>query len=186
MNKIYDKPYRAPQLYDRPYRSLPSYDIKKVKELFNIVENLNTTELLQYSINTQIPLDVIMEENGDTLIHTIIKMDNKKTLQQIKMNVINFLYQNGCNPDIPNKMNQTPLLLACNFQLDIIIEYLLKIKADPNFIDSLGYSPFHYLFFGEIKTITQTNKIEKFIKPSQNRNIDLFDKKNIIEIKKKL
>ena len=172
--------------FDKPYRLVQIYDQKKVIELFNIVNNLDTNELLQYSLNNQISFDVIYDDNGDSLIHAVIKIDNRKTNQLSKLNIIKFLFQNGASPDIPNKMNQTPLHLACNYQLDIIVKYLLSINVNPNYTDNLGHYPFHYLFFGKIKLSPNTTKVLDFIEPPRENKTDFLNKKEIIEIKQKI
>ena len=168
--------------FDRPYRLLPTHDQKKVVELFNIVETLDTSELLQYSLTNQIPLDVIYDDNGNTLIHSVIKMDNRKTNELSKLNIIKFLFQNGCNPDTPNKMNQTPLHLACQCQLKLIVKYLLDINVNPNYTDNLGLYPFHYLFFGEIKVLTNS-RVLNFVDPPKESKTDFTEKEEIIKIK---
>jgi len=171
--------------FDRPYRYLPTHDQKKVLELFNLVENLDTSELLHYSLSNQIPFDVIYEDNGNSLIHIVIKMDKRKTNEISKLNVIKFLFQNGANPDTPNKMNQTPLHLACQYQLPIIVKYLLEINVNPNYTDNLGLYPFHYLFFGEIKPVVNT-KVLDFVQPPKEGKVDFIDNQTIIDIKREL
>ena len=171
--------------FDKPYRLLSTQDPKKVMELFNLVNDLDTNELLQYSFNNQISFDVI-NENGDSLIHEVVRMDNRKTNQHSKLNVIKFLVQNGVNPDTPNKMNQTPLHIACNYQLDLIVKYLLSINVNPNYTDNMGMYPFHYLFFGEIKIVGNSDKVLDFVEPPKEGKTDFIDKKEIIEIKRKL
>jgi hypothetical protein len=168
--------------FDRPYRYLPTHDPKKVLELFNLVENLDTSELLHYSLSNQIPFDVIYEDNGNSLIHIVVKMDKRKTNEISKLNVIKFLFQNGANPDTPNKMNQTPLHLACQYQLPIIVKYLLDINVNPNYTDNLGLYPFHYLFFGEIKPVVNT-KVLDFVQPPKEGKVDFIDNETIIKIK---
>jgi hypothetical protein len=63
--------------FDKPFRILPTFDEKKIPELINLVSNLNIHELLQYSLVNQIPLD-ICEQEGENLIHTVIKINNNK------------------------------------------------------------------------------------------------------------
>ena len=52
MNK-FDKPYNINK-YDKPYRILPIYDEGRIKEIFNLVDKLDTQQILNYSIlNTE-------------------------------------------------------------------------------------------------------------------------------------
>ena len=51
-----------------------------------------------------------------------------------------------------NKINQTPLHLACKYQLPLISNYLLTvISVNPNSEDSMKMTPFHLLLLGDIK-----------------------------------
>lgn len=155
--------------FDRPYRYLPIYDNKKILELFNLVNELDTNELLKYSLSNQINFDVI-NDIGNSLIHEVINIDKRRAREHVKLNIIKFLVQNGANPDSPNKMNQTPLHLACHLQLDLIVKYLLEeIKVNPNYTDNLGLYPFHYLFSGEIKQFDKLSKVFEFIPKKKNR-----------------
>ena len=66
---------------------------KKVLELFNLVENLDTSELLHYSLSNQIPFDVIYEDNGNSLIHIVIKMDKRKLIFSPNLKILFLLLQ---------------------------------------------------------------------------------------------
>ena len=170
--------------FDKPFRTMPLYDTKKGMELFNLASKLDTHELLQYSLINQIPLD-FADDNGNNLIHEVINIDYRSTSPHAKLNVIKFLVQHGVNPDKPNKYNQTPLHLACNLQLDIIVDYLLSHGANPNYQDNMGLSSFHYLLTGDIKLLNDlSDHTVDFIPPPTNKDV----KKNttILEIKKLL
>ena len=166
--------------FDKPFRTMPLYDTKKGMELFNLASKLDTHELLQYSLINQIPLD-FADDNGNNLIHEVINIDYRSTSPHAKLNVIKFLVQHGVNPDKPNKYNQTPLHLACNLQLDIIVDYLLSLDVNPNYQDNMGLSPFHYLLTGDIKLQDGSVEPVDFIPPPTNKDV----KKNttILEIK---
>lgn len=166
--------------FDKPYRQLPTYDIKKSLELFNLASKLDTHELLQFSLMNQLSLDVV-NDNDECLLHEVISIDPRISTQHAKLNVIKFLIQNNVNPDKPNKFNKTPLHMACNLQLDLIVEYLLKIGANPNYADNNGMTPFHYLLTGHIKTIDRTTDIIDFVQPPKNKEVNNIN--NITEIK---
>lgn len=156
--------------FDKPFRILPTIDIRKCLELFNLASKLDTYELLQFSLINQVPLDFV-NDDGECLIHEVINIDPRKASQHAKLNVIKFLVQNKVNPDKPNKYNQTPLHLACNLQLDLIVEYLLSINCNPNFQDSQGKTPFHYLLTGYIKTIDTSHEVMDFIPPPKKKDV---------------
>jgi hypothetical protein len=151
--------------------------------MFDLASKLDTHEMLQHSLVNQIPFD-ISDEEGNTLIHIVINVDSRKASAHSKLGVIKFLVNNGANPDKPNKYNQTPLHLACHYQYDLIVEYLLSIDVNPNFKDNMGLTPFHYLLTGDIKTIENTGEILNFIPPAKKLDVKKADK--IIEIKRKI
>ncbi len=169
--------------FDKPYRIAPSFDLRKNIEMFHLASKLDTHEMLQHSLVNQIPFD-ISDEEGNTLIHIVINVDSRKASAHSKLGVIKFLINNGANPDKPNKYNQTPLHLACHYQYDLIVEYLLSIDVNPNFKDNMGLTPFHYLLTGDIKTIENTGEILNFIPPAKKLDVGKADK--IIKIKKKI
>jgi hypothetical protein len=155
--------------FDKPFRPMPFYDKRLGNELFASAESLDTHELLQFSLKNHIPLDY-NNDDGETLIHRIVRIDNSKANQHSKLNVIKFLVQNGVNPDKPDKSNNTPLHYACSLQLDLIVKYLLELGANPNYTDNNGYTPFHYTLTGEIKPISKTSKVFDFIPPPKKED----------------
>lgn len=163
--------------FDKPFTYIPTYDPKKGLELFNIVSNLDTHELLQFSLVNQIPLD-FTNNDGECLIHHVINIDSRKASEHAKLNVIKFLVQNKVNPDQPNKNNQTPLHLACGLQLPLIVEYLLSIGVNPNYQDNMGLTPFHYLLTGYIKNTDSSSDVLDFVPPPKK-----VDTRNVEQLK---
>ena len=169
--------------FDKPYRILPTVDIKKGLELFNLASRLDTHEMLQFSLINQTPFD-IEDLNGDSLINEVIRIDPRKATQHAKLHVIKFLVQNGVNPDKPNKYNKTALHVACSLQLDLIVKYLLECGVNSNYQDNLGLTPFHYLLSGDIKLEDNTSDVLDFVPPPKKVAID--KKEEILAIKQQL
>ena len=166
--------------FDKPHRIQQTIDSKKSIELFSLISKLDTYEIQQFSLINQISLDVT-NEMGDSLIHEVINIDSRKASEHAKLNVIKFLFANNVDPDKPNKNNQTPLHLACNQQLKLIVDYLLDIKVNVNYQDNLGYTPLHYLLSGKNKTI-DNNDVTDFI--THPKKVDTKLKEKTIELKK--
>ena len=182
MNKFDKKKpdYKPDYKFDKPYYSKIEPDKEKIIELFKIIKKLNISELIRYSFENQISLN-LTDEFGNSLIHIVIMLE--KTPDISKLNIIKELYENGVNPDKSNNENQTPLHLACSLQLEIIVNYLLSLKVNINYQDNFGYTPFHYLLAGNSQEIKEhsDNNIEISSDPI---NIKL-DKK-LLEIKQLL
>lgn len=165
--------------FDKPYIPKIEKDVKKIKELFNKISNLNSHDILIFSSINNLSLNVL-DENDNTLIHEVIILDKD---EHLKLNFIKFLVQNGVNPDYPNKINKTPFHEACRLQLNNIIEYLISLNININYQDDNGYTPLHYLLIGNIQINKNTKK--DFIQ-IKNINITQNNSDKIILIKKKL
>ena len=167
----------------------PELDQVKITKLFQIISKLDIYELQQYSLINQIYLNVT-NNDGECLIHEVIKINNKIATQEAMINVITYLYRNNVNPDKPDKYNKTPLHLACFYQYTKVIEYLLSINANPNYQDNFGQTPFHYIMLSNIKlykSIDNNNDSSNSSNLSNSSvNIDLLKIKNdlikIVEI----
>ena len=178
MNK-FDKPYSMNK-FDKPYRILPVYDEGRIKDIFNLVDKLDTQQILNYSILNNVPLSICENADGDNLIHHVINLKMMEQSEQIKLNFIKFLVHKEVNPDKPNKYNQTPLLLACKYQLESIIDYLISIGVNINYQDNMGFSPLHYLFIGNIKENEEPKEILNFVQYKEGTNVDENDLLNKI------
>ena len=168
--------------YDKPYRPNINIDSQKIYNLFNLIYQMDTQELLQYSLINKIPLSVINPSNGNNLIHEILLNDDKTKNEFNKLNVIKFLVQNDANPDEPNKDNQTPIHIACQKQLKEIVEYFVNVcEVNLNYKDNNGFTPLHYLLIGDIK-LFEKKEISSLV--TFQRKGDIVKKDKIIEIKK--
>lgn len=168
--------------YDKPYRTNINIDLQKIFDLFNLVYQMDTQEIMQYSLINKIPLSVTLPSSGNNLIHEILSNDDKLKNEFNKLNVIKFLVQNDVNPDEPNKENQTPIHIACQKQYNDIVEFLInECEVSLNYKDNNGFTPLHYLLIGEIKLFDK-KEISDLI--TFQRKGDIVKKDDIIEIKK--
>lgn len=79
---------------------------------------------------------VIVPEDGDTALHIALKNDNEE--------IASFLIQQGADPNIKNKKNETALWLACLQNMSLNIMELLLEKGAQHISDAtLGLSPLH-------------------------------------------
>jgi hypothetical protein len=168
--------------YDKPYRTNINIDLQKIFDLFNLVYQMDTQEIIQYSLINKIPLSITLPSSGNNLIHEILSNDDKLKNEFNKLNVIKFLVQNDVNPDEPNKENQTPIHIACQKQYNDIVEFLInECEVSLNYKDNNGFTPLHYLLIGEIKLFDK-KEISDLI--TFQRKGDIVKKDDIIEIKK--
>lgn len=163
---------QPPPGINKPYNTTMYVDQRKQIDLFSMVLNLDTTELLEYSLANKVSLN-ISNGNDDNLIHVIIKLDPLKASEHIKLNIIKFLIDNDVNPDKQNKNNQTPLHLACEEQYPKIVGYLLDIGVEPNSQDNMGNTPFYYLLAGKIRPCEENVNIKKLL-PGVKKNFLLY------------
>lgn len=166
--------------FDKPYHTVAKLSNNKISELFSLSDNMDSFELKNFSAIHKIPLSV-SNNQGDNLIHKILKSTDESKNEILKLNLIKYLVSEGANPDQPNSDNNTPLHLACLQQHCNIIYYLLSIGANPNYRDDLGMTPLHYLLNGKIHLCPKSRILKRFIKFPKNYDIKL--KKNQKKIK---
>jgi hypothetical protein len=164
-----------------PYRERITYDENKIMEMFSIAENMDINELLVFSTKNKIPLS-LLTKSGDSLIHVIVKIDENIVTEKSKLNMCRYLISHDVSYDSPNKDNISPLHIACQLQLQSIIELLLKNNADINRQDNIGNTPMHYLLSGIIRNY-EIKEVENIIPPKKkNNNLD----KIYLEIKQSM
>lgn len=158
-------------------------DKQKINELFSIISDIDTQKILNFSIENQIPLTVA-DSKGNSLIHKVLEIEKKSKSEKNILNMIKFLVCNGVGPDTPNLENIKPIHLACQRQLNEIINYLLICKVNVNFQDNYGNTPLHYFLNGKILPYVNYNPIE-IIQPNKlDNNISIENVKNIIKFEK--
>ena len=165
-----------------PYRPTLSNSKSKTEELFNLINNMDTQEIKQFSIISSINLNVDEDSTGDNLIHKVLTSNNLLKKEFHRLNVIKFLVQNGVNPDKPNRENQTALHLACRFQYNLIVEYLVSLGVDGNFQDNNGLTPLHYALQGKIELYEEPKEPKEFIQ--KPKSVDFEKKESLLELKK--
>jgi hypothetical protein len=171
--------------FDKIYRNIIKIDENKVREIITKAEELDTQEMLQYSLINKIPLALVTNSDGNNLIHLAINNSSKIKNEFNKLNFIKFLIQNNVNPDQPNKENQTPLHLACEKQYATIVEYLIDLHANINYQDNNGFTPLHYLLTGDIKP-WEEKEIKEFIVPTPKIKETAEERKALLELKKEI
>lgn len=169
-------------LQNLPYRPILSISREKIDGLFGLMNQMDTQYLKQFSMINNVPLNVDDSMSGDNLIHKAINIENTLKKEFHRLNIIKFLFQNGVNPDKPNKENQTALHLACKYQYHDIAEYLISLGVNVNFQDNYGATPFHYALQGQLKLMVSDKSIKDFIPPQ--KKVDVEKQQKLVEIKK--
>jgi hypothetical protein len=166
---------------NEPYRPILAVSKEKTEELFSLINMMDTQQIKQFSMINSITLNVESSVTGDNLMHKVISLNNGLKKEFHRLNMIKFLYQNGVNPDKPNRENQTPLHLACKEQYFSIVEFLVSIGVDLNFKDNMGFTPFHYALMGKIELYNEPKEIKDFIE--KPKKIDFEKKDELIKVK---
>lgn len=170
--------------FDKPYRNVVLPDTNKINSILSESAEIDTQKILQLSLINKIPLPIVIDNNGNNLIHIAINNLNKKSELNI-LNYIKFLVQQQVNPDQPNKENQTPLHLACQNQYLDIVNFLIDQQVNVNYQDNNGLTPLHYLLTGNIKVYDE-KVITEFIVPNPERKTNKVERKALLELKKQL
>ncbi len=167
--------------WDKAYRNVNIIDNKINNEIINLSNEMNSQDVMQAGLIHKIPLTIVIDNDGNNLIHIILLNKSVQKTEFNKLNFIKFLVHNDVNPEQPNKNNQTPLHLACEKQYSTIIKYLLECNVNVNYKDNNGLTPLHYLLTGNIKIYEQKESTDILIQPKIPFDIN---KKNLLDIQR--
>ena len=160
--------------FDKPYKNIKTIPKNTISDLFNLIEQMDTQEIMQYSLINSVPLNIQSPEGtGNNLIHEVLLNNDKLKNEYTRLNVIRFLVDNNVNPDEPNRENQTPLHISCQKQYTTISKYLVDdCGVDINYQDNYGFTPLRYLLIGNIQLYDNKEKHELL---PLSKNEDLSD-----------
>lgn len=168
--------------FDKPYIYINTPDQNKINAVLSKSIEMDTQDLLQYSMINKFPLYIVNDKDGNNLMHLGI-LGNKSEFNIL--NYVKFLVQQQVNPDQPNKDNQTPLHLACQKQYLTVVKFLLEQHVNINYQDNNGATPLHYLLIGDIKP-WEEKEIKEFIVPNPKNKQSKVDIEASLELKKYL
>ncbi len=141
----------------------------------------NFIELKKFIMENGITTGDMLNDDGQSILHLILLNLNLSERQKLEM--IRYFRDNGTLISSFDKLNQTPLHIACKLQLLDIAEELIKAGHDVNSIDSSYKTPLHYVIIG--KSTEAPAKIDKPIIQETKKKLksDLIPKimKNLIE-----
>ncbi|XP_034938538.1 ankyrin-1-like [Chelonus insularis] len=118
------------------------------------------------------------DDLGQTLFHITAKQIRKYPYDEelhnrLIMSKMQLLLEYNANINSANKEGRTPLMIACQFANDTIIQYFLRHNANPNAVDHWGRTPLHFVCHRKDKMAKRI--IELFLK--YDANIDIADVK---------
>jgi hypothetical protein len=148
----------------------PIYNKELVSEFFLKVVEGNIIEIKKFIVNNNIPAYVIDTETGETALHKVIK--SEKILQDVKLEIIEYLIRNGAHVIAFDKTNTTPLHLACKYRLLQIAKLLIVNGADVDIADNSGMTPLHYAIRGNIIECEKEEPIEIEKKEKTSKEFD--------------
>ena len=159
-------------------------DSSLINKLFLLFQENNISVIKNFLISNNLTLNInhhIINENdnnndGDTILHLILK--NNSLSKYDKTTLVKFLSTYGTIPMSFNKFNVTPLHLAVKYQLSDVIPLLIQHGHNVNATDSMLKTPLHYAVTGE-NTSCDTFE-QPILVPQQKKNDDI----NINLIKK--
>nr|QFG74736.1 MAG: hypothetical protein [Megaviridae environmental sample] len=165
--------------FDKNFRFIYNGSTSDISELFNRIDNMDINELKLFVLQTKLPL-YVTDSDGNNLIHKVLLNNDQTKTNTQKLSIIKYLYNENVNPDQPNSDNITPLHLACKFQLESIVDFLLDINCNPNYQDNNGNTCLFYLLSGKISIYNP--KIQQSLIPLSKN--DTFNSENLLNLKK--
>ena len=127
----------------------------------------NLLELKKFIMENGITTNDMLNEDGQSILHLILI--NANLSQRQKLEMVRFLRDNGTLISSFDKLNQTPLHIACKLQLHDIVTELINASHDINAVDSSYKTPLHYAIIGKSTEIP--DKVDKKIFPKTKLKI---------------
>ncbi len=121
----------------------------------------NLLDLQKFIHENGITTNDMINEDGQSILHLILLNLNLSKRQKLEM--IRFFKNQGTLVSSFDKLNQTPLHIACKQQLHEVALELINAGHDVNAVDSSYKTPLHYAVFG--KTTDAPQNVDKKILP---------------------
>ena len=116
--------------------------INKETTPLHIACEKNDLQLIFSQINLFKQFIETKDINDNVPLFCVLK--NEDISKKYCFQIINILYNNGCNINATNKYNQNILHQACLYQIPEIIEFLCQKHVDYNHLDIFSKTPIHY------------------------------------------
>jgi ankyrin repeat protein len=93
----------------------------------------------------ELKLNIEKEPNGKAALHYALELKKHTYPDQQIVKLVTFLLAQGADCNMPNLEGNTPLMLACIYRWEEVVELLLQQKTiEVNAKDDLGYSALVY------------------------------------------
>lgn len=153
-----------------PYNPSKNVPDNVKSQLFLELKTGDIDAIKKYILKTGIKLNVVEKDTGDTVTHIILGLDDKIANNETKLNILEYLVDNGAPLEIPNNQNVWPIHLAAQLQDENILDFMIKHKVNTYRLDSSNNTPLHLSISGkevscpvqtEIKSLVPSQKIDK-------------------------
>jgi ankyrin repeat protein len=116
-----------------------------INKLFAVVSEGKRQKIERFLLENSMDMRPLNDAN-ESVIHVILNNSNLE--EYLKRNLLEFAILNNANINHKNSYGQSPLHLACKYQLHSCVEYLIKKGANINETDTQNKTPLHYAVIG--------------------------------------
>ena len=144
---------------------------ESINKLYAVVSEGVIQKIERFLLENSMDMRPLNDAN-ENVLHVIL--NNTNLPEFLKTNLLKFAIANNANINHKNNYGQSPLHIACKYQLYSCVEYLINTGANINDVDNQNKTPLHYAVVG-IST--------ECIKPQESMmfDIDKYDR-NLAEI----
>jgi hypothetical protein len=166
-----------PQYQSRPIQQSIPYQMKKapypnrviddnlVKGFYGKLLSGNIGEIKDFLESNPLPINMIRDDNRDTPLHIILKIDNVKLSEKSKVEICNYLLSKGTSINTYNKQDLSPLMIACQYQLPEVVELLLRYGGNVKSTNAYHQNPLHIAVQPKLTFCPQFNSTKLVANP---------------------
>ncbi len=171
--------FKKPRFKERSHIPKKTVDKSDIINLFTIVQDKTNYNKLLNFVSERNDTFKLRNEDGDTVIHMILKNDSEDITERHQLELIKFFVEQGVSASAYNKNNETALHLAAKYQKPEIVKYLLSIHVDPNALTNQNMNAVHLAVQGTIEACKKDIKVKAIVPKSAVKEIPAPNLSNV-------
>jgi len=133
-----------------------------IAQIFSIAQELDVERIKNFMTTNNISYNIV-NENGESLLHVVLRDQNANITQNRRLALVEFLVKQGARINAYDKDNNTPLHFTTKYQWEKISKFLIENGADLSATNNVGRTPLHYISEGGKQVCDKSSNVGSLI-----------------------